>query len=426
MRWIHILLVAVLLLPSVLGCTTSSPVPAAASMLRAETSREVAPTAPDEDVDVVADGVNAFGLDLYRALAEEEGGNLFLSPYSIALALAMTYAGAEGQTAQEMAEVLHLTLPDARVHAAMNALDLALHAGEDREMDSYDPPIFRSANALWGQQGLGFEEAFLETLAANYGAGMRVLDFAESEEARQIINAWVEEQTEDRIQDLIKPGVLDALTRLVLTNAVYFKAQWQYQFSEGATADGPFYLADGSAVTVPMMRQTERLGYYAEDGLQVLELHYMGGTHSMLILLPEQGELDALAAGLDEARLRELVAQVERQTVALTMPRFEYEAEFSLGEMLQELGMPTAFGEGADFSGMTTEADLFISEVVHKAWVAVDEEGTEAAAATAVVMAESAMPMEPVEVTVDHPFLFAIRHRGTGTLLFLGQVVDPS
>jgi serpin B len=317
-------------------------------------------------------------------------------------------------------------LPDERVHAAMNALDLALHAGEDAEMDSYDPPIFRSANALWGQKGLGFEEAFLETLAANYGAGMRVLDFAESEEAREIINAWVEEQTEDRIQDLLKPGVLNALTRLVLTNAVYFKAQWHYAFSESATADGPFYLPDGSAVTVPMMRQTESFGYYAEDGLQVVELLYAGGTHSMLILLPEQGELDALAASLDEARLRELATQMERQTVALTMPRFEYEAEFSLGEMLQEMGMPTAFGDGADFSGMTTEAGLFISEVVHKAWVAVDEKGTEAAAATAVVMVESAMPMEPVEVTVDHPFLFAIQHRRTGTLLFLGQVVDPS
>jgi serpin B len=424
MRWIHVLLVAVLLLPSVLGCTTSSP--SAAPVVRAEVSREAAPAVADEDVDVVADGVNAFGLDLYRALAEEEGGNLFLSPYSIALALAMTYAGARGQTAQEMAEVLHLTMPDARVHPAMNALDLALHAGEDREMDSYDPPIFRSANALWGQQGLGFEQAFLETLAANYGAGMRVLDFAESEEAREIINAWVEEQTEDRIQDLIKPDMLNALTRLVLTNAVYFKAQWQYTFSESATADGPFYLPGGDTVTTPMMRQTESLGYYAEDGLQVVELPYAGGSHSMLILLPEQGELDALAASLDEARLRDLVAQVERQSVALTMPRFEYEAEFALGEMLQEMGMPTAFGEGADFSGMTTEAELFISEVVHKAWVAVDEEGTEAAAATAVVMVESALPMEPVEVTVDHPFLFAIRHQGTGSLLFLGQVVDPS
>ena len=158
----------------------------------------------------------------------------------------------------------------------MNALDLALHAGEDHDLDSYEPPIFRSANALWGQDGLGFEEAFLETLAANYGAGMRVTDFAETEEARLAINAWVEEQTEDRIKDLIKPGVLSALTRLVLTNAVYFKAQWQNPFSESAPEDGVFHQRNGTNVTVPMMRQTESLGYYGEDGLQVVELPYAG------------------------------------------------------------------------------------------------------------------------------------------------------
>lgn len=421
MRWLNFLLVFALLLPFAAGCTAFG----AGTVVRADTPRDVAPATSSEDVASVADGVNAFGLDLYRALAQERSENLFISPYSIALALAMTYAGARGRTADEMASVLHYALLDERLHPAMNALDLALHAGEDREMDSWEPPIFRSANALWGQKGLGFEEAFLETLAANYGAGMRLLDFSRPEDARGTINEWVAEQTEDRIKDLIPPGLLSAMTRLVLTNAVYFKAQWQDPFLESATADGPFYRPDGSSVTVPMMRQTENLGYYAEDGLQVVELPYAGGTHSMLILLPEEGGLAELAAGLDEARLRELVEGLERQSVALTLPRFEYEAEFALGEMLAAMGMPTAFSPGADFSGMTTEADLFISEVVHKAWVAVDEKGTEAAAATAVIMVEAAMPMEPVEVTVDRPFLFAIRHRDTGTLLFLGQVVDP-
>jgi len=420
MRWLSGTLIVALLLPLVSGCALSG----GGSVVSADTPREAAPAVTDTEVASVANGVNGFGLDLYRALAAEQDGNLFLSPYSIALALTMTYAGARGQTAQEMADVLGLVLPDARLHQAMNALDLALHAGEDREMDSYDPPIFRSANALWGQKGLGFEQALLETLAANYGAGMRVMDFAKTEEARVAINDWVEEQTEDRIQDLIKPGILSAMTRLVLTNAVYFKAQWQNPFLESATQDGSFNQLDGSAVTVPMMRQTESLGYYAEEGLQVVELPYAGGSHSMLILLPEEGGLAELAAELDEARLRALLDGLERQSVALTLPRFEYEAEFELGEMLAAMGMPTAFGDGADFTGMTTEADLFISEVVHKAWVAVDEEGTEAAAATAVIMVESAMPMEPVEMTVDRPFLFAIRHRGTGTLLFLGQVVE--
>jgi serpin B len=422
MRWLHGLLVAALLLPFAVGCVgIGQP-----AVVQAEASRNEDPDAPTDDVASVSQSVNALGLDLHRVLAEERGGNLFLSPYSIVLALAMTYAGARDQTAEEMAEVLHFALPDEQLHPALNALDLALHAGEDREVDSYDPPIFRSANALWGQKGLGFQDPFLETLATNYGAGMRVLDFAKAEEARGTINDWVEEQTEDRIKDLIPPGLLTEMTRLVLTNAVYFKAQWQNPFLEDATKDGPFYVPDGGSVTVPMMQQTENLSYYAEDGLQVVELPYAGGTHSMLILLPEEGKLGDLAAGLDEQRLAELVNQLENQSVALTMPRFEYEAEFALGNTLVGMGMPTAFGPGADFSGMTTEAGLFIGEVVHKAWVAVDEEGTEAAAATAVIMVESAMPMEPVEMVVDHPFLFAIRHRDTGTLLFLGQVVDPS
>jgi len=420
MRWISGLLIVALLLPLVSACAP----PQGATIVSASSSREPEPDAGDAEIASVAAAVNGFGLDLYRALATERDGNLFFSPYSIALALTMTYAGARGQTAEEMAAVLGLALPDEQVHPAMNALDLALHAGEDLDLDSYEPPIFRSANALWGQDGLGFEEEFLETLAANYGAGMRVTDFAETEEARLAINAWVEEQTEDRIKDLIKPGVLSALTRLVLTNAVYFKAQWQNPFSESATEDGVFHQGNGTNVTVPMMRQTESLGYYGEDGLQVVELPYAGQSHSMLILLPEGGQLADLAAGLDEARLQELVSRLERQSVALTMPRFEYEAEFELGEMLAEMGMPTAFSEGADFTGMTTETGLFISEVVHKAWVAVDEKGTEAAAATAVIMVGSAMPMEPVEMTVDRPFLFAIRHRTTGALLFVGQVVE--
>jgi len=422
MRWLCGLLTLALLLPFASGCNPA----AGAPVVRAEAPRNEAPSVSGDDVASVSQSVNALGLDLYRILATERGGNLFISPYSIMLALAMTYAGARGQTAQEMAEVLHFSLPDEQLHPAMNALDLALHVGEDREMDSYDPPIFRSANALWGQKGLGFQDAFLETLAINYGAGMRVLDFSRPEDARGTINDWVAEQTEDRIKDLIPPGLLSELTRLVLTNAVYFKAQWQNPFMVDATEDGPFHRLDGSAVAVPMMQQTENLGYYAEDGLQVVELPYAGGTHSMLIMLPEEGGLEDLAASLDEARLRSLVDQLERQSVALTLPRFEYEAEFALGDTLAAMGMPTAFGPEADFSGMTTEAGLFISEVVHKAWVAVDEKGTEAAAATAVIMVESAMPMEPVEVTVDRPFLFAIRHRDTGALLFLGQVVDPS
>jgi serpin B len=389
--------------------------------------RETSPQVPAADLEELAAGNSAFALDLYQALRVEEG-NLFFSPYSISVALAMTYAGAQGETEAEMAETLRFGLPQERLHPAFNGLDLELaKRGEGAEGTGEQGFRLNIANALWGQTGYPFLPEFLDVLASNYGAGMRLVDFsADAEAARVTINDWVSQQTEGRIEDLIPQGVVDAATRLVLTNAIYFNAAWAKPFAEAGTEDGPFYLLDGSQVTAPLMRQTESFGYAHGEGYQVVELPYSGQELSMVILLPDEGQFDAFEEGLNAKGVEAMLGGVGYQQLDLTMPRFEFDAEFSLKETLEGMGMPLAFSGEADFSGMTGQRDLYISAVIHKAFVAVDEEGTEAAAATAVAMAEMAMPAEPLEVRVDRPFLFFIRDIPTGTILFAGRVLDPT
>jgi len=254
-----------------------------------------------------------------------------------------------------------------------------------------------------------------------------LLDFASAlEESRVTINNWVSEQTEGRIEDLIPQGALDPLTVLVLTNAIYFNAAWAEPFEEKLTEEGTFHLLDGGEVTVPMMRQTKSFGYAEGEGYQAVELPYDGWELSMVILLPQAGEFESFEGALDAGRVDGIVDDLVHRQVALTMPKFEFESGFSLKDALAALGMPDAFTGAADFSGMTGERDLFISEVLHKAFVSVDEAGTEAAAATAVVMTKMGMPEEPVEVSMDRPFIFLIRDVETGAILFVGRVIDPS
>jgi serpin B len=245
--------------------------------------------------------------------------------------------------------------------------------------------------------------------------------------ARVTINDWVSEQTEGRIEDLIPQGIINALTRLVLTNAMYFNAAWASPFEPSATKDGAFHTLDGGRVTVPMMRQSTHLGYAEDEGVQLVELPYDGQELSMLILLPAAGQFESFEAALDAERVGTMLRGIARRQVALTMPKFEIESEFSLSKALIAMGMPDAFSVAdADFSGMTGNRDLFIRDVVHKSFVSVDEAGTEAAAATAVIMQLRAMPQQPVEVTVDRPFVFLIRDIQTGAILFVGRVVDPA
>jgi len=394
--------------------------------MRSDKPRVAAPEVAAPDLAEQVGGNSAFAFDLYQALREKDG-NLFYSPYSISLALAMTYAGARGETERQMADALHFVLPQERLHPAFNSLDQAL-ASRGEGAQGKDEQGFRLnvVNAIWGQAGYEFLPAFLDLLAENYGAGLRVLDFASApEKARGTINEWVSEQTEGRIKDLIPQGTLDALTRLVLTNAIYFNAAWANPFEEAATHDGPFHLLDGSEVSVPLMKQTEGFGYAEGEGYQAVELPYDGGELAMVILLPRAGEFERFESALDAGRVEQIIGSLAYRQVALTMPKFEFESEFGLRDTLAALGMAEAVSEQADFSGMTGQRDLFISEVVHKAFVSVDEKGTEAAAATAVIMKLTAAVEEPVEVTMDRPFVFLIRDLETGAILFVGRVVEP-
>jgi serpin B len=397
-----------------------------------------APAASQEDILSAAASLQEFGVDLYGSLARASGdANLVFSPASIVTALAMTYAGAAGATAEEMAATLHFTRQGDTLHQSFNSLDAAL---ESRSWQGKDPEgkdqgvLVKTANSLWGQKNTVFEQLFLDTLAADYGAGMRLVDYkTAAEDAREAINQWVASETEDKITDLIPEGALDALTRLVLVNAVYLDATWASQFDPALTKDGLFTTLAGEAVTADMMFQSSTFSYAAGDGWQAVELPYLRddpsqGGLSMLVIVPEAGSFSEVESRLSSGLIDEAVGQLATgPEVNLTMPKFEFRTQALLSTALTALGMQSAFDpEAADFSGMTTQEELYISEVVHEAYIAVDEEGTEAAAATAVIMRATAAPMEIVELTIDRPFIFALRDQETGALLFLGRVTDPT
>ena len=407
-------------------------IPVVSNELRSDRER-AEPSAGNAELAGLVDSNSAFAFDLYEALRAQDG-NLFYSPHSISLALAMTYAGAGGQTASQMADTLRFSLTQDRLHPAFNALDHEL-ASRGTDTQSRDSEGFRLniVNAVWGQQGHPFQEAFLDVLAESYGAGVRATDFiAAPDESRISINDWVAERTEDRVRDLIPPGIINPLTRMVLTNAIYFNASWLFPFSEAGTRDHPFHLLDGGSVDVPMMRTSEDFGYAAGDGYQAVDLPYVGHDLSMLVIVPDRGRFREFEDSLEAALVDRIIADFGFRRVTLDLPKFEFESEFRLGETLKAMGMSDAFDRAAsDFSGMDGRSCLagdpeclYIREVLHKAFVSVDEAGTEAAAATAVVMQNESAPPDPVSVTVDRPFVFLIRDRETGTILFAGRVLE--
>ena len=364
---------------------------------------------------------NAFALDLYGRLRGREG-NLFLSPFSISTALAMTWAGARGGTAEEMARVLHLGPGREGVHEAYRTLL------EEVRADGDEGCRLHVANALWGDKGFQFRREFLELVETSYGAGLRQVDFRTAvEAARRTINAWVEKETRHKIRDLLKPGVLKPTTRLVLTNAVYFKGDWARRFDEKLTRPAPFWVTAGKKVDLPMMHQTGKFKYAAPDGLQVLELPYAGGDFSMVVLLPRKRDgLGDLEKNLSVENLAKWLKALRRRKVVVALPRFKATSEFGLGGVLKSMGMRDAFdASAADFSGMTGRRDLFIQAVVHKAFVEVNEEGTEAAAATGVVVGLTSVALSPPVFRADHPFLFLIRDRRSGSILFIGRLMNP-
>jgi serpin B len=403
--------------------------------VRSEAARIADPDTSAQQVAELVQGNNTFATDLYHAVAPSSYDNLIFSPYSIHLAFSMVYAGARGETEEQIAQVLHY-LPQAAQHPAYNALDQQLAnlgqepqgSGEEESAESEGagtPFQLNIANAVWGQQGYPFQAPYLNLLAQQYGAGLRAVDFRQNpDQAAAAINDWVERETNDRIQNLAPPGSITPDTRLVLANAIYFKAAWRFTFNESNTQEAPFTLPDGSQVTVPMMQQgSARVPYTEGDGYQAVVMPYDGETVEMLLILPAEGQFEALEGQLSAGWLARVRDAAEVHDVALTMPRFEFESQLDLAQLLPEMGMPTPFGGAADFSGIADNGGLYISDALHKANITVNEKGTEAAAATLVIIAESEMPR--AEVTLDRPFMFAIRARDTGAILFLGRVVNP-
>jgi serine protease inhibitor len=377
---------------------------------------------PSPDVGRAVKDNNRFALELYGTLAEKDG-NLFMSPYSISTALAMTYAGAKGQTAEQMAKTLHYTLPNDKLHAAFASL---IKDQNDAKKRAYKLSV---ANALWGQKGYGFHADYLQLVKTNYSAGLQELDFTDAPEpARKTINDWVDNETQGKIKDLIPDGAIKPDTRLVLTNAIYFKASWSERFAEDATKKQDFWTnADQKAPAMMMQRK----GYYSlvnADTFQLLDMPYEHHDLSMIVILPKRKvgvkeiEKTITSANLDDwLRLRKL------HSVDVKLPKFKFTVQFNLKTTLTKMGMPIAFSNGADFSGMASAEKLKIDEVIHKAFVDVNEKGTEAAAATAVIIKTTSLPPELPKANfhADHPFVFLIRDNRSGSILFAGRVVKP-
>jgi len=409
---------------------TQPPTPKAVGpqLLQSRLSRDASPVVSPDDQGQLASDNLAFAMDLYQQLASQPG-NLFYSPYSISQALAMVYGGARGQTEQQMAEGMHFSLPQDRLHPAFNALDQELASRADAVKDEGQGFQLNIANATWGQSGFPFLSSYLDLMARNYGAGLQTVDFANNPEgARQDINDWVARQTQDKIKDILPQGTIDTLTRLVLANAIYFKASWLLPFEKSATQDAPFTILDGSQVTVPMMSLDQnKLRYEQGDGYQAVVLPYVDGNVAMLLLVPDASEFSQFEASLDASRLKSILDSLEYKDVILKMPRFTVESSFSLGDTLSKMGMPAAFDASqADFSGMDGQRDLYVSSVIHKAYASVDESGTEAAAATVAIMSlTSIMPGEPVSLTIDRPFIFVIYDQPTQSILFAGRITNP-
>jgi len=375
------------------------------------------------DFSQIVEGNNRFVVDLYNSLKGKEG-NLFFSPYSISTALAMTYSGSRGKTEEEMARILRFGQNREEVQAGFAALIRSINAvGKDGSNK------LSVANALWGERQYRFLEPYMSVVKKYYEAGIYKVDYVTgSEAARLRINEWVEDKTNKKIKDLIKPGVLTPTTRLVLTNAIYFKGKWKTQFKEEDTREMPFKLSSGKSKKSPLMNQTGDFNYAENESLKILEMPYVGDELSMIIFLPgEKVGLSRLEGMFTYENINNWLSVLRQEEVVVSFPRFKMTSEFLLGKTLEGMGMSDAFSpDRADFSGMTGNKDLFIDQVVHKAFVEVNEEGTEAAAATGVVMKLTSMPSPKKYFLADHPFIYFIRDTSTGSILFIGRVTDPS
>ena len=398
--------------------------PNAIQELRSSLPRQQAPDSTQAELDSFHQSQRDFGFTMYGQLAALGQDNIFYSPFSISQALSMLYVGARGKTADEIANALQFKLPAERLHPAWNHLDLELaKRGQQAQGSDGQPFRLKVANSIWGQRGYSFLPEFLDPLAVHYGAGLRALDFQEQPEpSRQLINDWVAQKTEDKIKDLLPQGSIDASTRLVLTNAIYFNAAWAEPFEEAATVDGEFILESEATKMVKMMNQESSFATGVDaDGTRVLVMPYDGQELDMVILMPPLGQLSGVESKLGGAAFERYLGVARSKHIKLAMPQFKFETKYSLNEPLKALGMTSAFDD-ADLSGIDGTKNLVVSGVFHNGFVAVNEKGTEAAAATAVVIRETSVPVVEEEVTINMPFMFVIRDRATNVPLFIGRV----
>ncbi|KQC04697.1 MAG: proteinase IV [Methanoculleus sp. SDB] len=405
------------------GCTGTAPADAVPPTMEEQPGAESA--SPAEET--VADASNRFACDLYSRLAadpEYSESNLFFSPFSLSSACAITSEGARGTTADEIRSVLHFPDDSATLREGFSGMDARLNTGDA----SY---TLRTANALWAEKTHGFLPDYIATAETWYGAKTTNLDFITApDESRQIINTWVENETGQKIRELIPPDAIDPQTRLVITNAIYFRGDWVFEFDKNKTREADFITASGTTVRVPMMERTDENAVYryAESGdLQLLGMPYEHGSGtklSMIVLLPKGDDLSVIERSLTAENLAAWQESATSRRVRVWLPKFTLETKYFLPKTLSEMGMPTAFTTAADFSGLDGSRDLFITDVIHQACLDVNEEGTEAAAATAVILGKGIAGPAPV-FRADHPFLFLIQDDETGTILFMGRVVAP-
>lgn len=401
--------------------------------LEADLERQ-APEAPDADLALLVEGHNEFAVWMYHHIREGSGrgGNIIFSPYSISSAFSLLWPGATGETSGEIASMMSFKLRPDLFHAASNRLlgELESRADYEADEDEGDAPILDIVNDLWGLDGYPYVDEFLEVLALHYGAGMWIVDFRTAwEEARQEINAYIEDQTHGLIQDLLPMGVIDTNTRLVLTNAIYFKGSWTFPFTEGLTEQADFTERAGRVRQVSMMRGgIDTAGYYRGDNFELVELDYVGGDLSMALFVPDEGEYDAFEAALSAELLSGALSSTQRMGGSLGMPRFSLETSVDLVPIFKGAGYTIPFSSGAaNFSGLSetaVEESLYVTGALHKAKIIVDEAGTEAAAATAIIVGTDSAPMDSFDVQVDRPFFFALRDKPTGAILFVGSVVE--
>ncbi len=373
---------------------------------------------------LLVQGNSAFAMDLYQKLRASDG-NIFFSPYSILTALAMTYGGARGNTEKEMAKTLRFSLDQENLHSAFAQMESRLI-----KVQKSGNIKLSVANSLWPQQGYKFLDEYLSLVKKHYGVSITPVDYKHAREAaRKMINKWVENKTQDKIKNLIQPGILDALTRLVLVSAIYFKGNWQSQFKVDQTRDAPFHLSSKRSVPAPMMTQREKFRYADLGSFEILELPYVGNEMSMIVLLPKEVDgIKQMEAGLSAKNLEQWKRQLSKREIRVFLPKFKMTSKFRLDQTLVSMGMVDAFNDSkANFAGMDGRPHgLYIGAVIHQAFVDVNEEGTEAAAATAVAMTLKSVPAPPPVFRADHPFIFLIQENRSGSILFMGRVTNPT